>query len=195
MIKNRLVLAMALFSLVISFVLIQETYAKYQTTAEGTTNISIARWKIKINSQDIITDSVITNTITPIFSGNEHIKAGVIAPKSEGYFDIVIDSTNVDVSFKYTVSTSINENSVVDDLNVTGYSLNGGTIIPVSGSLNDVTNTIMYGSSTTTNSLRIYIAWEDFEEENMNNSDDTLAALSEGKANLDVLLTFTQIAN
>lgn len=195
-INKKIIFALALISSVISLLLIQETYAKYQTTATGNTDISIARWNINVNNQDITSNSSITNTITPIFSGNENIKDGVIAPQSQGYFDIVIDTSNVDVSFRYNISTNVASDSAVTDLSVTGYSLNGGEIIPVNGHLSDIGNTVIYNSGAdTTINLRIYIAWLDTETETMNNASDTMATLSSGKAKLNVILSFIQVAN
>ena len=193
MFNRKILLVFACASLVISIMLIQKTYAKYLTTAEGNANISIARWKLNVNNQDIISNSTITNAINPIFSGNAHVSEDVIAPRSEGYFDIIIDSTNVDVSFKYTISTTVAANSSVTDLKITGYSINGSTTIPVTGNLTDVSNTILLGSGVTTTSIRIYITWDDSETSTMSNVDDTMASLKNGTANLNVLLSFTQV--
>lgn len=193
MFNRKIVLVFACVSLVFSIMLIQKTYAKYLTTAEGNANISIARWKLNVNNQDIISNSSITNAINPIFSGNAHVSEDVIAPRSEGYFDIIIDSTNVDVSFKYTISTTVAPNSSVTDLKITGYSINGSTTIPVTGNITDVSNTILLGSGVTTTSIRIYITWDDSDTSSMNNAEDTMASLKNGTANLNVLLSFTQV--
>lgn len=193
---RKLIFVLAIISLFISLFLVQNTYAKYQTTATGTANMQIARWKIKVNNQDITSNSTIANTITPIFSGNENTKDGVIAPRSEGYFDIVIDTTDIDVSFRYEISTNIASDSSVTDLNVTGYSMNGGSIIPVSGNITSIGNTILYSStSDRIINLRIYIAWLDSETETMDNASDTMASLNDGNAKLNVLLSFIQMAN
>lgn len=193
---RKLIFVLAIISLFISLFLVQNTYAKYQTTATETANMQIARWKIKVNNQDITSNSTIANTITPIFSGNENTKDGVIAPRSEGYFDIVIDTTDIDVSFRYEISTNIASDSSVTDLNVTGYSMNGGSIIPVSGNITSIGNTILYSStSDRIINLRIYIAWLDSETETMDNASDTMASLNDGNAKLNVLLSFIQMAN
>ena len=124
--NKKLILFISCISLILCLLIVRQTYAKYMNTTEGNTNITIARWRILVNNQDIRNNPEITETITPVLLENEHIKPGVIAPTSEGYFDIVIDSSNVDVSFNYTITPSIQENSCVKDLNVTGYSLNNG---------------------------------------------------------------------
>lgn len=194
--NKKVTFVLAFISLFISLSLIQVTYSKYQTTTNGTADMQIARWKISVNNEDITTSTALTNKITPIFSGNSNIRDGYIAPKSEGYFDVVIDTTNVDVSFKYQISTSVADDSDVKDLVVTGYSMNGGEIIPVSGNINDISNTILYSNvSQRTINLRIYISWLDGDGETMDNASDTAATLKTGTAKLMVLLSFVQVAN
>lgn len=123
-IDRKILYIIASLSLICSILTIKETYSKYITSAEGNANLSIASWKIKINDQNILSNTSITNTINPIFEGNENVTDGYIAPKSKGYFDIIIDTTNVDVSYEYIVNTRVSEKSSVKDLIVTGYSIN-----------------------------------------------------------------------
>lgn len=194
--NNKIIkIILAFVSLVFSISLIQETYAKYQTTATGETSIKIARWNIKVNEQDILLNSAVTEAITPVFIGNDNTKADVIAPRAEGYFDIIMDTTNVDVSFRYTISTSPNLESSVTDLIVTGYSINGSEITNVDGNMTNVTNTVLYTDTNKINTVRVYIKWNDDETSTMTNADDTNASLSLKDASINALINFTQIAN
>ena len=194
--NNKIIkIILAFVSLVFSISLIQETYAKYQTTATGETSIKIARWNIKVNEQDILLNSAVTEAITPVFIGNDNTKADVIAPRAEGYFDIIMDTTNVDVSFRYTISTSPNLESSVTDLIVTGYSINGSEITNVDGNMTNVTNTVLYTDTNKINTVRVYIKWNDDETGTMTNADDTNASLSLKDASINALINFTQIAN
>lgn len=193
--KQKFIFIAASISLIFSLIVISDTYAKYQTTAETDTQTSIARWRIKVNDKDVTAGESISNTVTPIFSGNENVKEGVIAPRSTGYFDVVLDTTDVDVSFRYNISTSIASTSAVSDLSITGYSINGGDVVPVTGSISNIGNTIYYGSNVTTTTLRIYIAWEDNETETMDNAADTNATLNNGTADLNVAISFIQVAS
>lgn len=190
--KFKLIIACLSLFLLITFV--QDTYAKYNTQATGDANVNISRWQISINNQDIISDSFITNVITPTIISNQHVKSGTMAPLSEGYFDLLIDYTNVDVSFSYEVSTEISLSSSVTDLQVTGYSENGGSVIPLSGSM-DINGSVLLSNPLRTKTLRIYMTWDDSLTETMNNSDDTMASINLGKAILTVNLGFTQITN
>lgn len=190
--KIKLIIACLSLFLLISFV--QDTYAKYNTEATGEANINIARWQIMINNQDIITDSFITNVISPTIIANPHVKSGTLAPLSTGYFDLILNYTNVDVSFDYDIISSINISSDVTDLHVTGYSENGGSITPVTENLN-ISDTVLFSEPIRTKTVRVYITWDDSASENMNNSDDTMASITNGKAILSVSLNFSQITN
>lgn len=186
-------LALAFLSLFALVSMVQDTYSKYNTAAQGDASLSIARWQISINNQDIIDNSYITNAITPSTISSDHVKKGVFAPQSVGYFDLVLDYSNVDTSFEYTIVTSIPESSGVTDLIVTGYSIDGGTIVPVSGGLTNITNTILLSEVERTKTIRIYITWEDSLTETMDNEADTDATIAQAQAVLSVLINFKQV--
>jgi len=194
-INKKILCIIALLSLVCSIITIKETYAKYTSSAIGDANMSIARWKIAINNQNILSNTSITNTIEPVFTGNENVSDGFIAPKSEGYFDIIIDTTNVDVSYQYTINTSPSQASSVKDLVITGYSLNNGPKIEIQNNNMSISNTVLKTSNISIINLRVYIKWDDSENAQMNNAEDTLASLSGEKAKLNVILSFIQVAS
>ncbi len=186
---------LAVISLFILINFVQETYAKYISDAGGQARMNIARWLIKINNQDIITNDYLTNVITPIIIESPHVKSGVLAPRSQGYFDLVIDYTDVDVSFAYTVNANVALDSGVSDLKVTGYSENGGLVTPVNGTLNNFGETVNLNNPNRVKTLRVYITWEDSETENMNNAADTMAAINQDLAIINVSMLFTQVIN
>ncbi|MGN0993176.1 MAG: hypothetical protein ACI4PE_04580 [Bacilli bacterium] len=193
---KKINILLACIALLFSLLVIQETFAKYLTDADGEADMNIARWKILVNNKDIRNNSDISQTLTPTFLENEHIAQNIIAPTSEGYFDIIIDHTAADVSFNYKITSSPNTNSSVSDIVTTGYSINGGEIIPLTEENNLISNDALY-SSTNTNKIieiRIYIKWDDSETNKMNNEEDTNATKNSTPAKLDVNLAFKQIA-
>ena len=144
LINNRKVkFLIAFIALFVCITQIQQTFAKYVESKEGDANFTVAKWKILVNQQDITETATISSLINPVYLENENIKDGVIAPSSEGYFDLEIDASNVDVSFQYIISIANSENSSVSDLKITGYSLNESAIILVDD-LNNITDTIRY---------------------------------------------------
>lgn len=188
-------LVLAICGLILCITQIQQTYAKYLDTKEGDTDFTIAKWKILVNQQDITEASTMSSLINPVYIENEHMKEGVIAPGREGYFDLVIDSSNTEVSFRYDISVTSSENSSVNDLIITGYSLNDSEIIPVSDQLNNLSNVIYYTDTNKENKIRIYFKWRDGTGENMNNEADTNASIQGVNAKLKANITFTQITN
>ena len=171
-----------------------DTYAKYRSSIQQTSDIAIARWDITVNNTSIQNAQSSSFTIQPVFPGTAHIASGIIAPTAEGYFDLTIDYTNVDVSFDYSITVEPNANSSVTDLVVTGYSVDNGQIVTFDPAVG-IGNTILRNSGTTSQSIRVYIKWDDVNG-SMNNQADTAATLSTSNgALLDVTASFIQITN
>ena len=191
--KFRILLACV--SLLLLLDLIQDTYAKYISSASAESNLTIARWAFTVNEQDVISDNDFSNTIVPYFDANANIATDVIAPTSTGYFDIVIDSSDVGVSYSDTITVGKSSSNTVSDIVFTGYKKNTDAIV----SLNDVdtatiTTNHQLGVGSTTNTYRIYIKWKDGSGETMDNEDDTDASI-DGTAAIAVNINFTQIAS
>lgn len=190
--NRKLKFILAIIALVFCITQIQQTYAKYVDTKEGDTNFTVAKWKILVNNQDITEAATMSSLINPVYVQNDNVAEGVIAPGSEGYFDLVIDASKTEVSFQYNISVTTSENSSVKDLIITGYTLNDGALIPVDSELNNISNTVYYYSENKVNSLRVYFKWLDGDGESMDNSADTEASLSNNSAKLKVNLSFIQ---
>lgn len=190
--KKRLILLVVL-SIILCLFFVQESLAKYITAADETANISIARWKILVNDEDIRDENTVNTVINPVFLGNDNIAENIIAPTSEGYFDLIIDAREADVSFKYKISMSVNQNSSVKDLVASKYVVNGGEPITMDINNQTIENTVLYGNNNSTINIRVYIVWNDGDGSLMDNSADTLATTSGNSAMMNVSLNFTQV--
>lgn len=173
--------------------LFQASYAKYRKQIQGNVEAEIASWNILINNESIQKKMKLVNNIEPTFPGDTFTKASVIAPGSIGYFDIVIDATKVDVSFTYEITNTVAEESSVKDLKITSYIINptdtNTTQITYN---NNITGTINHNTGNTT--IRIYITWDDSENNSMNNKEDTDVGVSEtSKALITSSIKFSQI--
>ena len=176
---------------IISFLLI---YAKYTTSANSQTDVPIARWNILVNNISIKDQSDISQTLQPIFPGNENIAKAILAPTAEGYFDLYFDYNDVDVSFKYTISLAPSEQSSVKDIVATGYSVDDGEIINFTNYNEDITDSISLDNPTRTRKIRVYVKWnDDSNTATMDNYADTESALSGNPALFNVNITFDQI--
>ena len=192
--KKKIIMVLAFTSLLISFCFIGESYAKYVTTIDNVASMSVARWRILVNNQDIRNNPEISETLTPTIIENEHIKPGVIAPTSEGYFDLIIDATDVDVSFKYTITPTTPSDSCVKDLKVTSYSINDGEKINIDADA--ITNNILYSDSERKLNMRIFIKWVDDETQTMDNKADTAITTNAScKGVIKVVTNFIQLQN
>ena len=189
MLNNKyIMLVLSIISIYITLCMGTETYAKYVSSATSTTNTAIARWKILVNNDDITLGSTSTTVITPVFPGSNDISPIVLAPNAEGYFDLAIDATNVDVSFRYTITIAPNENSPVDEIVATKYVIDGGEEISF-GDSQSISGTVNLGNNTNIINIRVYVKWDD-SLNIMTNSEDTIGN-QEGM--LDVTVSAIQI--
>lgn len=195
--KNRkkfMLLVIGIFILLLLFSVVQ-IYAKYLTSSTGKTNLKIAKWNIIVNTKSIKNNSDISSAIVPVFEGNENISAGIIAPTATGYFDLDFDFSDADVTFKYEINVSADENSSVTDLVSTGYSIDDGEIINFDDFNQTISDTILLNSNVKKRKIRIYILWNDDDTTaTMTNEDDTKSAVEDTPALLDVNISFTQVA-
>ncbi len=174
--KRKVVFFLALISLFYCITLMQDTYAKYLSSATENAELTIARWSILINDQDVVNESNFSDTITPVFAGTNNIASDVIAPTATGYFDLILNGDNTDVSFRYTISIDTTD-CAVDDLIITGYSINGTTYTYNGG---DVTGTILLNDASKTANVRFNVSWnDDAATQTMDNAADTLASAEE----------------
>ena len=190
--KKKVILLVVL-SILLCLFFVQESFAKYITEANETANMSIARWKILVNNEDIRDENTVNAVINPVFPGNDNIAENIIAPTSEGYFDLVIDAREADVSFKYKITLSVNEDSSVRDLVATKYVINDGEKIALDSSNQVIENTVLHRDNTGTINIRVYIVWNDGDGASMDNSEDTSATISSNSAMMNVSLNFTQV--
>lgn len=195
LLKNRRIrFFLAFLSLFLLFDMVQNSYAKYVSSASATNNLTIAKWSFLVNDQDVLTNSNFSNTITPTFPGTNYVNQGYIAPDVEGYFDIEIDSTNVDVSFNETITLTLANTNTVTDLIITKYQVNGGTPIDFQSNQNSITTSHALNDQNRINTYRIYVKWLEGAGETMNNTADTNAAKN-GVAAVNITLDFVQTIN
>ena len=190
--KKYILLILSFISLYITICLANETYAKYVSSATSTSSTSIARWRILVNNDDISVGATSTSLITPVFPGSSDISANVIAPNAEGYFDLVLDATNVDVSFRYEISIEPNANSPVTELIATRYAVNGAEPVNFVAGDNTLEGTVNLSNTTRTYNIRVYIKWDD-SLNLMTNAQDTNTTVGDQAGLLDVTVYAVQI--
>ncbi|MEE1371426.1 MAG: hypothetical protein U0K48_04695 [Bacilli bacterium] len=192
--NKKITIPLCIICFLLCLFFIEDTYAKYITSTNESASMNIARWRILVNNKDIRENSTTNAVITPIFNGNDNINSGIIAPNSEGYFDLIIDATEADVSFKYKIEISVNQNSPVKDLITTKYIIDNGNEIPLERDNATIENTVLHKDNTKPINIRVYIKWDDSNEATMDNDADTEATKQvDNPAKMDVKLSFIQL--
>ncbi len=185
--KRKLLFFVALISLFYCVTFMQDTYGKYLTSAEANAELTIARWSILVNNQDIVNNSNFSEVVVPTFTGTSNINSNVIAPTSTGTFDLLINANDTDVSFTYTIDLDTTD-CAVTDLEITGYTLNGN-YYTYDGS--SISNDILLTDTNKTVTITFNVEWKDGTGETMNNAADTQAS-KQGTAAFDINVNFIQ---
>ena len=163
---------------ILSFTLsiMSNTYSRYITDTTGDVEMVFAKWQILVNNEDITDSNSSTLEITPTILASDNVKENKLAPTSEGYYDIEIDPSNVDVSFNYTIT--IND-TVMKDLVIDKYA-----IITEDSDLenieyfnienNEIKNVLnVQEDNYKPFTIRVHFNWYDGEDETSTDEDDT----------------------
>ena len=136
--KTKIIILRILFiiSLIISLLLINNTFAKYQESISTDYKSNIKRWKLIINDHVLRNGESLINLneagIEPIFKNNEYMADDIIVPGREGYFEIPINFEKVDVPFSFNLNIEQYETSStynnLPDFQFYGYCIGGGDI-------------------------------------------------------------------
>ena len=192
--RKKIILLVAFFTLFLCLYSMQETYAKYLTTTNGDVKAKIARWNIVVNDTTIKNNEKLAEEITPTFVENEHIAEDVIAPTITGYFDLVIDSSNVDDSYTYNIK--INESDIISDFVTKSYQIDDNTPIEITDKAAGITDTILYTDTERIHTIRVFVEWnDDADTQTMDDDADTAVTFDNEEVTLDVAMTFTQLAS
>ena len=194
--KRKIFLLLSFLSLFLCLYFVSDTYAKYLTKASAGVTGQVAKWNIKVNNTNVRNNDTLTNVITPVFAGSQHVAANVIAPTVTGYFDLQLDASDVDVSFTYNISVARNAN--LRDFVVTGYQVDSGTTnsVDVSVETPTISDDILITDTTRTHTIRVFIGWnDDADTQELNNAQDTTVTGTYDNINLTVNLSFVQKAS
>jgi hypothetical protein len=108
---------MIIAALLIVVTISVSTFAIYKSSATGTTSVEVAKWGVKVNSEDIVTTDTITfNTDDIIWEENTDVKDGKVAPGSVGKIEFEIDASESEVSVDYVVELDTDN---IDNENIT----------------------------------------------------------------------------
>lgn len=179
--RNKVKLLIAFVSLTICLGLMSNTYSRYIAGTTGNVDAIFANWQILVNNTDITDANYLNKEInfTPIIESNAHVADNKLAPSSKGYFDIDIDPSNVDVSFKYSIDLDIS-NEILPDLKTTNYQIlkdgEAGEMTSITD--NNVSDILAYEKENpefkfNKFTVRVYFEWIEGDNETMTDEMDT----------------------
>ena len=161
--KKLLYLIFSIFVL-LSVYEITNTYGLLETKNKMSVNPSIAKWNVLINGPDIKTGENFTiNSVN--LSDSVNVLNGKIAPGAFGYFDIEIDPTNTDTSIIYSITfdfSLLSNSFIIDKIEET----TSGNLIRTGSSTYSKVITLDEIKENAKNNVRVYIKWENNEENN-----------------------------
>ena len=191
--KKRVFLIFACLWIIISLLIIRSTYAKYLTSIDGGTNVNIAQWNLILNKQDILQNSDFSSTLSLKVPKSDYYIEDYMVPGATGYYDLIIDSSNVSLPFRFHITCSVAENSDIKDAKIIGYSRNGNSQITyLDDSKKEITDSV--SETVDTSSVRVYVKWIDNDSsETMNDTNDTSVAINNGNAIITTNISFEQI--
>lgn len=184
--SRKIKVLLAFISLSFTLCMMSNTYSRYVADTTGNLEVLLAKWQILVNESDINNNASTAITLTPVIEQNQYVADDKIAPTSKGYFDIDIDPTNVEVSFDYEISLTL-DNTNIPDLMITKYSIIDSTYLEgdelqinslednkINGSLNYDKSIDNYKFEPFT--IRIYFEWYEGNDETMNDEQDTIVS-------------------
>ena len=207
--KRRLNILTLLFiiSLLITIICINSTYARYYEEMDTNYQMGgIKRWSIQVNDTDIYEQTDLREILQPVLIDDVNMRNNLLVPGREGYFEIELDYSKVDVPFtaNFTVEQTISPMLV--DFELYGYwvrpasetgeepeltditiSKNVNTISPMSFSI-DFDPTIEGEEKIQT--IRAYFRWND-ETDLMDSEKDTDFRGKEVEGVKNTLLEYT----
>lgn len=144
----------SIFLLLLTTIIIIDTYGLFETNAEATSELTIGKWKIKINGSDAsLTEQITLNDFT--YSANQHTADGYFAPGRNAEFEIEIDTSECDVSVDYDLLIDDSEIEDYPNIYFSIEDMDAGTQI-ISNSYSGVS---LLNDASRVKTLKLYLNW------------------------------------
>ena len=125
-----------------------------------------------------------------IWNPSDNVKSGKLAPGVSGYFDIVIDPTDTDVSVRYDINFDFSEFENTNIVVTSIEEINNKTIVKTG--TNKYTGVIPLSEikNGVTNTIRVNVKWDNNEDNN--EYDSSLGAVPNNVKNIPVFINVSQ---
>lgn len=188
--KIRFYVLIFILTILMSGVLIANSYGLFETGGEANIEQDLAKWVIKIN-KNLATGNTQSFIIDKFnYDSNGYINDDKLAPGGNCYFDLVLDATDTNVSVKYTIDFDFSEVENYNFIEAHVINMNGNTIIKTGE--NQYTGLIDVEDieENSVNTIRIELLWPNDDE---NNERDSILGLTENlKISVPISINFVQ---
>lgn len=186
--KYMMVLAPFFFLVAIFF--FSEAYALFESNKVNTSSTSIAKWQVKVNSDQISGSTLEFNIDNINWTEQENVKSGKVAPGMSGYFDVEIDPNHTETSIRYDVTfdfSNLDEEQFEIDRII---EINDKEIVRTGENTYSNIITLDEIDNNETNTIRVYLTW--INDENNNEKDSNLGSIPNNTLLIPVRVDITQ---
>ena len=186
--KKRITFLVVLSILLLVIFFSTYSYALFESDITGNVETNVASWKIKINN-DLVSEGQESEFVIDSINYTQtdsNVRSGKFAPGIEGYYDLIIDPTDTEVSIKYSIIIDDfeTENLKVDRLEL----LSGGTLTAEG---NTYTNIIPLNDHTP-QTIRFYLIWTDLNTKESNIEDSKIGVRDNPDVKIPVTVNLIQ---
>lgn len=189
--KNKIIYIVCAIMIFISIYEIKNTYGLFESKKEIDIDKSVAKWNIYINDNNLNTTETFTiDNFT--FQETDTVAKDKIAPGILGWFDILIDARDTQVSIIYEITfdfTSLPSNITVEKIE----EINGREIIKTGPNIYSNYITLDDINNNVKDTIRVYIKWNNDEENNEN--DTNIGIIKNNSIKIPVSITVSQYLN
>ena len=161
---KRVLLLISLLMLFFTIYLTMDTYALFESNKNYDVSSDIAKFVIKVNGSEAKTEEFVVDSIA--YYENEYVIENKIAPLVDGYFDIVIDAEEVEVSLRYDIEFDFSSLSIQGLVISSITELGGNTLVLTDKDTYSGVITLADMDSSTVNTVRVSISWQNDEANN-----------------------------
>jgi len=184
-VNKKIKLIIFILILVLLVVILRSTFSKYANEATAVINEEVGKWVIKLNDTDITTETASTDfNMDKVYwdwDSFPHVKYPNVAPGMKGYFDLVIDPTDTDVSMKYTVEIDDSNVSIPDvNIKITDIQEINGKELTITSNpdgpeiverIKKLAEIQSENENERLDTIRIFVEWENNEDNNETDSE------------------------
>lgn len=161
---KRVLLLISLLMLFFTIYLTMDTYALFESNKNYDVSSDIAKFVIKVNGSEAKTEEFVVDSIA--YYENEYVIDNKIAPLVDGYFDIVIDAEEVEVSLRYDIEFDFSSLSIPGLVISSITELGGNTLVLTDKDTYSGVITLADMDNSTVNTVRVSISWQNDEANN-----------------------------